>query len=450
VRGDKAPKARRTKSDALFARAQKVMPGGVSSPVRAFTAVGGAPLFISRGKGSHVWSADGVRYVDYVCSWGPLIAGHSHPKVLAAISSALGRGTSFGAPSENELKLAEKICSSVPSVEKVRFVSSGTEATMSALRLARAYTKRDKLLKFDGCYHGHADPFLTNAGSGMATLNVPSSVGVPAAVAGETVTVPYNDVGALGAALQAHRGEFAAVIVEPVAGNMGVVPPAEGFMEELRSLCDKDGSLLIFDEVITGFRLSLSGAQGLLGIEPDITCLGKVIGGGLPVGAYGARNEVMKMVAPEGPVYQAGTLSGNPIAMAAGLATISLMEGAQTYRKLASTSARLERGLSEEADRAGVSLTTNRAGSMLGVFFTEEEVTNLEEAKRTDRALYAEFHRSMLDEGVYLPPSAFETLFLSTAHTDADVDATIDASRRAFARCAREAGTPKDAIAKPR
>lgn len=437
----KGRKARRAKSDALFSRAKKVMVGGVSSPVRAFKAVGGTPLFISRAKGSHIWSADGARYIDYVCSWGPLIAGHSHPKVVRAVSSAVARGTSFGAPSESELKLAEKICSCVPSIERVRFVSSGTEATMSALRLARAYTRRDKLLKFDGCYHGHSDAFLTNAGSGLATLDAPSSAGVPASAAADTVTIPYNDVEALEAAFAAHEGEFSAVIVEPVAGNMGVVPPMEGFLETARRLCNEDGSLLIFDEVITGFRLSLGGAQALLGVRPDVTCLGKVIGGGFPVGAYGGAEALMRMVAPEGPVYQAGTLSGNPVAMAAGLATLSLMERGGSYRRLDSTSASLERGLREEARRAGVPMTTNRVGSMLGVFFSLQQVANFEEAKRADRGLYAKFHRSMLDDGVYLPPSAFETLFVSTAHTEADVDATVKASRTAFAKCAARASS---------
>ncbi len=439
-------KARRQDSKALFARAQKVMVGGVSSPVRSFKAVGGSPLFISHGKGSHIWSVDGRGFIDYVCSWGPLIAGHSHPRVLKAVSTAFGRGTSFGAPTEDELRLAEKVCSCIPSMDMVRFVNSGTEATMSAVRLARAYTKRDKLLKFEGCYHGHSDQFLTSAGSGLLTLDVPASAGVPAAVSAQTVTIPYNDLGALNSAFAAHRGEFAAVIVEPVAGNMGVVPPKEGFLETLRDRCTGDGCLLIFDEVITGFRLSLGGAQGFLGVEPDITCLGKIIGGGFPVGAYGASAQLMRMVTPEGPVYQAGTLSGNPVAMAAGLATISVMDSPGSYRRLDSTTARLERGLRREADRAGVALTTTRAGSMLGLFFSERSVTNFEEAKRTDRELYATFHRSMLEHGVYLPPSAFETLFVSTAHTQPDVDATIEASTSAFAQCASKASSRRTGI----
>ncbi|HUI01311.1 MAG TPA: glutamate-1-semialdehyde 2,1-aminomutase [Nitrososphaerales archaeon] len=422
-------------SDALFARAQRVMAGGVSSPVRAFKAVGGRPIFIDRGKGSRVFDVDGNSFVDYVCSWGPLIAGHAHPTVVRAVSAQLGKGTSFGAPTDVELRLAEEVCSSVRSVERVRFVSSGTEAAMSAVRLARGYTKRSKVIKFDGCYHGHADPFLTAAGSGLATFDVPDSAGVPPSTAAETTSVPYNDPGALEAAFRSHEGEVAALIVEPIAGNMSVVPPEKGFLEAARRLCTAEGALLVFDEVITGFRVSRGGAQELLGVRPDITCLGKVIGGGFPVGAYGASREIMGLVAPEGPVYQAGTLSGNPVAMAAGLATISLL-GSAAYAKLETLSALLEEGLREAAEGEGVPVTTNRVGSMVGLFFVEGEVRNFASAKATDRGRYARFHRSMLRNGVYLPPSALETLFLSTAHTRADVASTIRAARVAFKECA--------------
>jgi glutamate-1-semialdehyde 2,1-aminomutase len=408
------------------------MVGGVSSPVRAFKAVDGTPIFIHRGKGSRIVDADGNSFVDYVCSWGPLIVGHSHPKVARAVSIATKRGTSFGAPTESELGLAEKVVSCFPSIEKVRFVNSGTEAAMSALRLARAYTRRDKVLKFDGCYHGHADSFLTRAGSGLATFDIPSSAGVPASTASDTISIPYNDADALESAFESHPAKIAAVIVEPVAGNMGVVPPVNGFLEKTRRLCTENGSLLIFDEVITGFRLSLGGAQEVLRVKPDITCLGKIIGGGFPVGAYGASNELMRLVSPEGPVYQAGTLSGNPVAMAAGLATISLLEDARSYRKLDALSARLEDGLRDEAEQEGVSVTVNRSGSMLGLFFCGRDVSNFDEAKTTDRSLYAKFHRHMLGEGFYLPPSALEAVFLSTAHTEAQLDATIAACKRAF------------------
>ncbi len=428
----------RKTSGELFARARKVMVGGVSSPVRAFAAVGGTPIFIARGKGAHVWSVEGKRYIDYVCSWGPLIAGHSHPKVLAAAASALEFGASFGAPTVPELELAKRIASALPSVEKVRFVNSGTEATMSALRLARAYTNRTTFLKFDGCYHGHADAFLTEAGSGLATLDVASSAGVTRSVAEDTVTVPYNDREALEGAFASHRGELAAVIVEPVAGNMGVVPPQAGFLEAARELCDRDGALLIFDEVITGFRVSPGGAQAVSGVRPDITCLGKIVGGGFPLGAYGGPREVMSLVAPEGPVYQAGTLSGNPVAAAAGHATISLMERRGAYELLDATAARLEQALRAEAEAAGVALTTNRVGSMLGLFFAPGRVGDFAGAKRTDRARFAEFHRAMLEEGVYLPPSPFETLFVSTAHAEADVDKTAAAARRAFQRLGKK------------
>jgi glutamate-1-semialdehyde 2,1-aminomutase len=443
-RGGDSPSLVSPRSESLFARARQVMPGGVSSPVRAFKAVGGGtPLFISRGAGSRIRDVDGRTFIDYVCSWGPLIAGHSHPRVVRAVSAQLERGTSFGAPTEVELELAEKVRSCVPSIEKVRFVSSGTEASMSALRVARAYTGRAKVLKFDGCYHGHADAFLTSAGSGLGTFDIPASAGVTPGTAADIISVPYNDEEALESAFTSHPGEIAAVIVEPVAGNMGVVPPEQGFLEKARRLCTDEGSLLVFDEVITGFRLSLGGAQGLLGIRPDITCLGKIVGGGFPVGAYGARDEIMRLVSPEGPVYQAGTLSGNPVAMAAGLATISLLERGGVYTKLDAMSARLEEGLSEEAQRADVGIVTNRVGSMLGLFFAsadkdaKKKVRDFESAKRTDRGAYGRFHRAMLERGVYLPPSALETIFLSTAHTRADVDATVAASGRALRESAR-------------
>ncbi len=423
------------RSDALFTRAEKVMVGGVSSPVRAFKAVGGTPIFISRGRGSHVLDVDENSYIDYVCSWGPLVLGHSHPKVVKAVTDQLKRGTSFGAPTEAELKLAEKICTSVESIERVRFVNSGTEATMSAVRLARGYTKRDKILKFDGCYHGHADPFLTVGGSGLATFDVPFSAGVTKSTAADTMSIPYNDLPSLESAFRSHGSEIAAVIVEPVAGNMSVVPPETGFLDALRRLCTDAGSLLIFDEVITGFRLSPGGAQKVFGVRPDITCLGKIIGGGFPVGAYGGRKEIMRMVSPEGPVYQAGTLSGNPVAMAAGLATVSLLDEA-AYSRLERSSARLEQGLREAAAKAGVAVTTNRVGSMVGLFLADVQARDFESAKATDRRRYAKFHRSMLSGGVYLPPSALETIFVSTAHSAADLSATLAAARLAFKECA--------------
>lgn len=399
--------------------------------MRAFKAVGGVPIFMASGRGSKIRDVDGNEYIDYVCSWGPMILGHSHPAVVKATIGAVERGTSFGAPTVSELKLAEKVCSLVPSIEKVRFVNSGTEATMSALRLARAYTSRTKLLKFDGCYHGHADPFLTHAGSGLATLDLPSSGGVPGYIGADAVTVPYNDVPALEAAFRLYGNTIAAAIVEPVAGNMGVVVPEPGFLEALRKLCTAHGSLLIFDEVITGFRVAAGGAQGIFGVRPDITCLGKIIGGGFPVGAYGARREVMQMVAPEGPVYQAGTLSGNPVAMAAGLATLSLLDQ-KTYQKLERRSARLEAGMRDAAASAGRAITINRAASMVGLFFGPYGVRNFEEAKATNFKLYGRFHRAMLEGGVYLPPSAFETIFVSAAHSEEDLDHTIDTAGRAF------------------
>ena len=417
-------------STRLFQEARRVMVGGVSSPVRSFASVGGSPLFIARGEGSKIWDADGNRFIDYVCSWGPLILGHCHKDVVEAVTREVGKGTSFGAPTIPELKLAQRICSAFPGVEKVRFVNSGTEATMSALRLARAYTNRTKFVKFDGCYHGHADPYLTKAGSGLATFDLPSSAGVPNG-SSSAITLPYNDTDALEEAFHGHGSEFAAAVVEPVAGNMGVVPPSPGFLETLRRVCTENGSQLIFDEVITGFRVSPGGAQGLYGVSPDITCLGKIIGGGFPVGAYGGRSEVMRLVSPEGPVYQAGTLSGNPVAMAAGLATISVLDGA-AYRRLEESSARLESGILEAAAASGFEVTVNRVGSMVGLFFGPRRVTDYQGAKASNHHLYPQFHRRMLAEGVYLPPSPFETVFLSTAHSDAEIDSTATAMRRSF------------------
>lgn len=423
--------ASHAKSDALFLRAQKVMVGGVNSPVRAFRAVEGTPLFIARGRGSRVVDVDGNSFIDHVCSWGPLILGHSHPGVVAAVSKELSKGASFGAPTKVELELAEKVCSTVRSIEKVRFVNSGTEATMSALRLARGFTKRNKILKFDGCYHGHADPFLTRAGSGLATLDIPASAGVTPGTAADTISVPYNDEEALESAFRSNGEEIAGVIVEPVAGNMGVVPPEKGFLEKARRLSSEAGSLLIFDEVITGFRLSIGGAQSVLNVGPDITCLGKIIGGGFPVGAYGARAEIMELVSPEGPVYQAGTLSGNPVAMAAGLATVSRLD-ARSYARLEALSRSLEDGLREAAGRAGIPVTVNRVGSMIGLFFTPGPVRDFKGAKKTDRKRYARFHRAMLARGIYLPPSSLETMFLSTAHSTTDVAESVKAAGQAL------------------
>ena len=419
------------KSAALLRRASKVMVGGVNSPVRAFKAVGGSPIFIARGKGAMLWDADGNRYIDYVCSWGALIHGHADPRVLAAVSRSTKQGTSFGASTEGEVRLAERVCSLVPSVEKIRFVNSGTEATMSALRLARAYAERPCLLNFEGCYHGHADPYLTEAGSGMATLDLPASAGVTPGTVADTLTVPYNDEGAVEEAFKKNAERIAAVIVEPVAGNMGVVPPEAGFLERLRRLCTDNGSLLIFDEVITGFRVSLGGAQELYGVKPDITTLGKIVGGGFPVAAYGGRKEIMEMVSPEGPVYQAGTLSGNPVAMAAGLATLDALD-ARSYRKLEASSRTLASGLTEAASAAGVEMTVNRVGSMLSVFFGGRRVRSFAEAKASGHRLYPRFFRAMLARGVYLPPSAFESDFVSLAHEGKDVSETGSVARAAL------------------
>ncbi len=417
-------------------RALPLMPGGVSSPVRAFRAVGGTPVFIERAEGAYLYDVDGNRYVDYIGSWGAMIAGHAHPSVIHALQRALENGTSYGAPIAAEADLAEIITSRVPSVEMVRFVSSGTEATMSAIRLARAATGREVLIKFDGCYHGHSDSLLVAAGSGVLTLGQPDSPGVPAVLAALTVSVPFNDLQAVLGVFEARSNAVAAVILEPVVGNMGVVPPDPGFLEGLRALTQEHGALLILDEVMTGFRLARGGAQELYGITPDLTTLGKVIGGGLPVGAYGGRRELMEMISPSGPVYQAGTLSGNPLAMAAGKATLELVADEAAYERLEETSARLEEGLREAARAAGVRVTTSRVGSMLTVFFTDRQVRNYEDAKTSDTERFGRFHAAMLEQGVYLPPSQYEAWFVSLAHSDEDIDFTLFAAHKAFAAVA--------------
>lgn len=424
------------KSQALFTEAQRYIPGGVNSPVRAFRAVGTTPRFIDRAQGARIWDVDGNEYVDYVCSWGPLILGHAHPQVIGAIQAAAARGTSYGAPTILETELARMVVAAVPSVEMVRMVNSGTEATMSASRLARAYTKRSKILKFTGCYHGHADSFLIKAGSGAATLGLPDSPGVLESVAASTLTVAYNDLTAVEEVFARFGNDLAAVIVEPVAGNMGVVPPAPGFLEGLREITRRYGALLIFDEVITGFRVAYGGAQVRYGVEADLTCFGKIIGGGLPVGAYGGRREIMSLIAPAGPVYQAGTLSGNPLAMTAGIETLKVLQRPGVYEALEEKGAYLERGLKEAAGAAGVPVVINRVGSLLTVFFTAEPVTDFASAARSDTSLYARFFRAMLEEGIYLAPSQFEAAFLSLAHSREDLDQTIEAAGRAFRQLA--------------
>jgi glutamate-1-semialdehyde 2,1-aminomutase len=418
-----------TRKDRLLERARELMPGGVSSPVRAFRAVRGDPPFIVSGKGCRVRDAAGREHVDLICSWGPLIAGHAHPAVVAAIAEQAARGTSYGMPTPGEVDLAELVVEAMPSVEMVRFVSSGTEAAMSAIRLARAATGRDAILKFAGCYHGHADALLAKAGSGVATLGLPDSAGVPRATAATTSTVPFNDLGA--ARRTAEATPLAAIVVEPYAGNMGCVPPAAGFLEGLREVADRTGALLVFDEVITGFRVARGGAQVRTGVRPDITLLGKIIGGGLPVGAYGASRELMSQVAPLGPVYQAGTLSGNPLAMAAGIATLGLL-GAAAYDELERRGARLERDLADAARRAGVPARVQRVASLLTLFFTDREIRDEDDAKTSDRERFALFHAAMLRRGVLLPPSQFECLFLSLAHDDAALDQVSDAADAAL------------------
>ena len=421
------------RSQQLYANALRLIPGGVSSPVRAFRAVGGQPLFVQRGEGARVWDADGNSFIDYVSSWGPLIAGHAHPQVVAALMDAVERGTSYGAPTELEIELAELINAALPAVELVRFVNSGTEATMSALRLARAFTGRDKIIKFDGCYHGHADGLLVKAGSGVATLGLPDSPGVPASYAEHTLVAPYNDLTGVAALFDRARDQIAAVIVEPVAGNMGVVPPQPGFLDGLRDLTQRHGALLIFDEVITGFRVGWHGAQGLFGVIPDLTCLGKVIGGGLPVGAYGGRRDIMEQIAPLGPVYQAGTLSGNPLAMTAGIATLRLLRERGAYEHLESLAAKLADGLLDAARSAGIPAGGNRVGSAMTLFFTSQPVTDYASARTADTARYAAYFRGMLERGVYLAPSQFEAGFVGLAHTSQDIDLTLDAARQTFA-----------------
>jgi len=426
-----------SRSEELFARAQRVIPGGVNSPVRAFKAVGGSPPFIVWGEGSRVRDADGRVYTDYVGSWGPLILGHAYPDVVQAVRDAALSGTSFGAPCPAEVELAERVVRLMPSIEKVRFVSSGTEAAMSALRLARGFTGRSKILKFEGCYHGHADSLLVAAGSGVATLGIPGSPGVPAGTVADTLTAPFNDLRAVEEVVSVHGKDLAAVIVEPVAGNMGCVLPSPGYLEGLREITRREGALLIFDEVITGFRLGLGGAQAQYRIEPDLTCLGKIIGGGLPVGAYGGRAEIMSRVAPEGPVYQAGTLSGNPLAMAAGCATLDALRGPGVYDRLAALTTKLTDGLAAAAKAAGVEVTLNRIASMFTVFFGRGPVTDYASAKASDTARFARFFHGMLRRGVYLPPAQFEAAFVSLAHTDLDVETTLRAARDAMSESVR-------------
>jgi glutamate-1-semialdehyde 2,1-aminomutase len=423
-----------TESERLFAAARRVLPGGVNSPVRAFRGVGGTPRFIARGEGAWLEDADGNRYLDLVLSWGPLILGHAHPEVLAAVVEAAGRGTTFGAPTELEVRLAERVVATFPSIEMVRFVSSGTEAAMSAVRLARAATGRPVIVKFDGCYHGHADPLLASAGSGVATLGLPDSPGVTPGTVADTLVAPFNDLAAVEALFAARGPDIAAVLIEPVAGNMGVVPPAPGFLEGLRGITRRAGTLLVFDEVMTGWRVHPAGAQALYGIEPDLTILGKVVGGGLPAAAYGGPRALMEQIAPAGPVYQAGTLSGNPLAMAAGLATLDVLARPGVWQRAERWAACAADMLARAAARAGVPLTVQRVGTMLTPFFSAPPVTNYAEAGRADRAAHAVFFHAMLDAGVYLPPSAFEAAFTSTAHGEAERAAFEAAVDSAWAR----------------
>ncbi|MBO2693119.1 glutamate-1-semialdehyde 2,1-aminomutase [Shewanella algae] len=424
-----------TRSEDLFEQAKKTIPGGVNSPVRAFNGVGGSPRFIEKADGAYIYDADGKAYIDYVGSWGPMILGHNHPKIREAVLKAVENGLSFGAPTELEVQMAEKVIEMVPSIEQVRMVSSGTEATMSAIRLARGYINRDKILKFEGCYHGHADCLLVKAGSGALTLGQPSSPGIPADFAKHTLTAVYNDLDSVKELFSQHPQDIACIILEPVAGNMNCIPPVAGFLEGLRELCDQFGALLIIDEVMTGFRVSKSGAQGHYGVTPDLTTLGKVIGGGMPVGAFGGKKEVMQYIAPTGPVYQAGTLSGNPIAMTAGLAQLEALSEPGLYEELAAKTKRIAEGFKAAADKHGIPMAINYVGGMFGFFFTDEEkITGFEQVTKCNMEQFRAFYHGMLDEGIYLAPSAFEAGFLSMAHGEQELQATLDAADRVLAR----------------
>ncbi len=423
-----------SRNDELFARAQRTIPGGVNSPVRAFRSVGGTPRFFTRGQGAHVFDADGKRYIDYVGSWGPAILGHAHPAVVKAVQETAANGLSFGAPTEIEIVLAETLVRRLPSLELVRLVSSGTEATMSALRLARGYTGRSKIVKFEGCYHGHGDSLLVKAGSGALTLGQPSSAGVPSAIANETIVVPYNDLAAVETAFRADGGAIACIIVEPIAGNMNLVTPAPGFLAGLRRLCDHYGAVLIFDEVMTGFRVHAAGAQGLYGVAPDLTTLGKVIGGGMPVGAFGGKRAIMECIAPLGPVYQAGTLSGNPVAVAAGLATLAATETPGFYERLTARTQVFVDGLTDAARAAGVPFSAQAVGGMFGLYFAAAVPHSYEAVMACDKARFNRFFHAMLDAGIYLAPSAYEAGFVSAAHSDGDIATTVAAAARAFAQ----------------
>ncbi|RDE70098.1 glutamate-1-semialdehyde-2,1-aminomutase [Haemophilus sputorum] len=424
-----------SKSAQLFEKAQKVIPGGVNSPVRAFKGVGGTPVFIEKAEGAYITDSDGKKYIDYVGSWGPMVLGHNHPAIIDAVLKAVPNGLSFGAPTESEITLAELVCKLVPSIELVRMVSSGTEATMSAIRLARGYTGRDKIIKFEGCYHGHSDSLLVKAGSGALTLGQPSGPGVPADFAKHTLTCTYNDLDSVKQAFEQYPNDIACLIIEPVAGNMNCIPPKAGFLQGVRELCDQYGAVFIIDEVMTGFRVALGGAQSYYGVKPDLTTLGKIIGGGMPVGAFGGKKEIMEFIAPTGPVYQAGTLSGNPIAMAAGLACLTELSKAGNEEKLAAQTKTLAEGLKALADKHGVPFTVQYVGGMFGLFFTEQQkITDFQSVMKCDAAKFNRFFHLMLEQGVYLAPSAFEAGFMSLAHTDADIQATLAAADRAFAQ----------------